>query len=210
MTALADAFVKKGVTRGRLEFRVALSKFINSGGTYAQARAEINAAEEMSGMGQILDAEDGHRSVAQTRQPLEDDRGHRLISVSGHVRGAPASSSNRGGEGQLAIATEGLKKDALPVREPTEAQRKASAAMRDLVRLTVLDTHRIRDGRAIGDVRYGEIETLRSTNAMEASIFRQIQKKIGYASHDAKLRSLISADEFNAMKQRAAEVSDAM
>lgn len=209
MTALAHAFEKQGVTRGLAEFRVALSKFINSGGTYAQARAEIDAAERMSGMGQHQDAA-RQPPFSQARQPVEDEQGRRMIAVTGHYRGAPPSSFNRGGDGREGYADFGRPSVSLPVREPTEAQRKASADMRKLVRTTILDTHRIRDGRAIGDVRYGEIETLRTANAMEASLFRQIQKKIGYADHDAKLRDLVSADELNAMKQRAAEVSDAM
>jgi len=58
-------------------------------------------------------------------------------------------------------------------------------------------------------VRFGELERLRTANAMEASVIRQIQRKFAHADHDAKIRDLVTAEDLNSMKQRAAEVADA-
>jgi hypothetical protein len=84
----------------------------------------------------------------------------------------------------------------------------AAAAVAKSVALTILDTYRIRDGRAIGDVRFGELEHLRSANAMEASLIRQIQRH-ATASHDARVRDVVKAKDLQRMIQRAAEVADA-
>lgn len=93
------------------------------------------------------------------------------------------------------------------VREPSPAQRAATAAV--AAKISVLDTYRVRDGRAIGDVRYGEIEHLRNQDAMAASIWRQIQRAHPNAPHDMAIRDVLKAEELQRMIQRAAEVADA-
>lgn len=211
-TTLGDVLVHAGLSREEMELGAAVTKFLKSGGTQAAAHAVVDAAAERTpGTGHSVSvANRDPPKLAPTRQPVEDGGAMLPLPVTGLQSGAAPSSFHRGGEGPLSIAPKRQTRDALPVREPSAAQRRADLDMRKLVRLTILDTHRIRDGRPIGDVRYGEIETLRTANAMEASLFRQIQKKIGYADHDARLRDLVSAEELNAMKQKAAEVSDAM
>jgi hypothetical protein len=74
---------------------------------------------------------------------------------------------------------------------------------------TVLDSFKVRDGRAIGDLAFHEIEALRAANVREASVFRQIQKHVANADPWARVRDLIKAEDLERMIQRAAEVSDA-
>lgn len=137
-----------------------------------------------------------------------------LISVATRamkeVSPAP-SGATRGAAGPLAPAIQNkdagraisIWQDAL-----SERYRRAASSVAKVVALTVLDTYKIRDGRAIGDVRYGELESLRSSNVMEAAIIRQIQK-YAQAAHDAKVRDIITADDLNRFKQKAAEIADA-
>lgn len=117
-----------------------------------------------------------------------------------------ASPTNGGGTGQ--IFDEYQSPAAGPVREPSASQRAAAASVANAIAVTVLDTYRVRDGRAIGDVRFGELERLRSANAQEASLIRQIQRH-AVADHDQRVRDVVKAEELNRMIQRAAEVADA-
>lgn len=55
---------------------------------------------------------------------------------------------------------------------------------------SVFDTFKVRDGRMIGDVRYGELERLETADRVEAAVFAAIRKHI-QAPHDAKVRHLI-------------------
>lgn len=77
------------------------------------------------------------------------------------------------------------------------------------IALTVLDSFKVRDGRAIGDLIFGELEGLRLGNAMEASIIRQIQRHAANVPGNAKVRDVIKADELERIIQRGAEVADA-
>jgi hypothetical protein len=202
------AFRKVGVLPRNTEFMVAISKYTNQGGSFDEMRRLINDAEALA-KGQSQSADNGRATLALGEQSVEDARGrHVYARYDGLGKLAPPSSPNRDG-GQLMYASNGPIERA-PVREPSASQRKADLEARKVIRLTILDTHKIRDGRAIGDVRYGEIEQLRAANAVEASIFRQIQRRIGYADHDCKLRDLLKPEDFNAIKQKAAEISDAM
>lgn len=102
-----------------------------------------------------------------------------------------------------------LSRRAAPAREPSSADRKAAAVVALSAARTVLDGFKIRDGRSIGDVTWKEVATLRATNAREASVLGQIQKRVAHADGDARVRDLIGADELARIVQKAAEVADA-
>jgi hypothetical protein len=93
-------------------------------------------------------------------------------------------------------------------REPTLADRLAAIRNGRILAISVLDTFKIRDGRAIGDVRFGEVERLRAANAMEASIFEQI-KSFAQAPHDARIRDVIKPKQFQRIQRRAEEAAEA-
>jgi hypothetical protein len=92
--------------------------------------------------------------------------------------------------------------------EPSLQQRKIAFENSRRLAVTILDTFRVRDGRPIGDVRFGEVERLRAANAIEASIFAQI-KEFANAPHAAKIRDIIKPSQFQRIHQRAAEAADA-
>lgn len=131
---------------------------------------------------------------------LNDAGGHRANGSPENV----AVSSLGGGAGHEKTANQISR--ARPVREPSAEDRAAAARVASRVALTILDTFRIRDGRAIGDVRYGELDRLRGLNAMEAAIIRQIQDH-ARAPHDARVRDVVKAVDLNKMIQKAAEIA---
>lgn len=111
---------------------------------------------------------------------------------------APASSPQASGK-----AITAMPQGPSGVASPT---RPASVPGRDLtiqgevarqVAQSVLDSFKVRDGRSIGDVRFGELDSLAFTNEMEAALVRQI-KLHARASHDSKVRDVVKDRE---MKQ---------
>lgn len=97
---------------------------------------------------------------------------------------------------------------ARPVREPSAEDRAAASRVATSIALTVFDSFKVRDGRAIGDVRYGELRRMMSANATEAAVIRQILDH-GDAPHDARVRDIIKTEQLQRMIQRAAEMVDA-
>lgn len=185
MTALAKAFEKNGVHPRDVQFDIAVAKYLEAGGSIAAARDRLSKIEETikQNGGAFVDLPTGQSSYA--------------------------SPGSRDGSDQVRHASDGQKSALPPSREPSPQQRRAAADVRNVVSLTVLDTFKIRDGRAIGDVRFGEIKRLRTANAAEASIFQQIEERYAHAEHDSKLRDLLTVKIFQRMQQRAAEVADA-
>jgi hypothetical protein len=127
---------------------------------------------------------------------------------SGDNRPPPAGAGHTVARGVGQQADGPRNQFARPAREPSPAHRAAAAAVARSVAITVLDTFMVRDGRAIGDVRYGELQRMMSTNAVEAAVIRQILDH-GKAAHDARVRDVVKVDDLQKFIQRAAEIVDA-
>ncbi len=205
MTAMAKAFEKSGVTRGMIELRTALAKFINQGGTTAQIRAEIDAIERMSGMGH-LNCANGQGMPAQTRQPVEDGGAIGLVPDTGPSALAPSSSPNRGEEGRLNAAHSGHPIRSLLVREP-KPQRAAiefgaaAHAIKTRLAQTVLDRVKTSDGRAWGDVGAHELDGMGRDGAMAEAL----KSHIGVLSNAQRfltVRELVNAETFEAIRSK--------
>lgn len=181
MNSLAKAFESAGYKREDMAFYSAVMIYLRAGGT----------------------VETGAEILARAAKKLRSD-GHHVLG--NPIADASASQPHRGGEGQKEGATQNAV--AHPVREPSPAERSAASSIAKTVAITVLDTVKVRDGRAIGDIRYGELERLRGENAMEASLIRQIQRH-ATAPHDARVRDIVKVADLQKMIQRASEVADA-
>jgi len=185
-TALGARIMEAGLHPRLIAFDIAIAKLLNAGGTIEEALARLaNAEQRLRGCGHGVGGDQPHDAAAPQQ--------------SGGA--GPAQRADNKGQRQFAR----------PAREPSSTDR---AAMR-LVRretakivLTVFDSFRLRDGRAIGDLRFGEIESLRFENAREASILRQIQRHIAHAAADAKIRDIMKAEDLQRFIQRGAEVAD--
>ena len=190
------------ITARNVAFNLAIAAYKDAGGSYGIALSMLDAAYGQRKRGGSFAAEARQKNDGEEGQEVNADES--LIGLS-----SSPSTNHAGGGPSNCAAKQGRSVSAAPVREPSKAQRKAAKAVRGEVALTILDTHKIRDGRAIGDVLFGEIETLRIANAMEASIFRQIQRRYAFAAPDTKLRDIVKPEDLNAIKQKAAEVADA-
>lgn len=194
---LVDPIAARNVT-----LNLAIAAYKNAGGSYGIALSMLDAAYGQRKRGGSFAAEGPRKNDGEEGQRVPADYASQDVPSSLSTNHAGSGHSN-------CAAKQGRSVSAVPVREPSKAQRKAAKAVRGEVALTILDTHKIRDGRAIGDVLFGEIETLRIANAMEASIFRQIQRRYAFAAPDTKLRDIVKPEDLNAIKQKAAEVADA-
>lgn len=95
-----------------------------------------------------------------------------------------------------------------PVREPSAAERSIAARIANTIAVSIMDTFKVRDGRSIGDVRYGELRRMMGANAREAAVIRQILDHAD-APHDVRVRDVIKTEHLQRFVQRAAEIVDA-
>ncbi len=124
--------------------------------------------------------------------------------------GTPASDAARhataNGSRPIEQATHML--TARAVREPNGIDRAAAARVAQSLATTVFDSFKVRDGRGIGEVRFGELKRMMTTNAREAAVIRQILDH-GDAPHDARVCDVVKQADLERMIQRAAEIVDA-
>ena len=110
------------------------------------------------------------------------------------------------GKGLQLRADKARKAAPFPVSPSYVEAMKANAG---IVAKSVFDSFKIRDGRAIGDLTFGEIDRIRTTNVREAAVLRQVQKHCAYAEPGTKVRDLVKREDMERFIQRAAEVADA-
>lgn len=137
---------------------------------------------------------------------------------------APSASSPNEGKGQTAAAdkarrtvpapsphgSEGHRANAdkaMPALPPASGRAAVMRAATNIAR-SVLDSFKVRDGRAIGDLAFCELENMRFDNAREAAVIRQIQRHYANAPGNALVRELIGEDDLNRFVQKAAEVAE--
>lgn len=149
-----------------------------------QSRRADAAADPINTEGQYTRAETGQRSLADGVDPKPSEGANRN-EPTGPGRVAPSARPQSLG-----------------------SIRGAAVAAKAIAR-TVLDSYKVRDGRCIGDVRMVEVERMRASNAMEASILRQIQRSGVPHTPDMLVREVIKPEQLDRFIQRAAEVADA-
>jgi hypothetical protein len=209
-TALGSALSSAGFQPRDFKLGAAVQEFIKSGGTVEKAHEIVDAAaKRMPGTSQIVLADNGHHVSAQTRQPVEDERGQNHDSENGQPSLASSSSSNRGGAGHAYAAQSSQSLGAAPVREPTTQQRVTSAAIAKAAAVTVMDTLKI-DGRSVGDWTVTEARRAGRLKSREGYILIEAARVVANAPGNATLRSVVKEAEMQKIIQRAAEVADAV
>lgn len=204
-TAIGKAFERAGLHERDVKLNKALAEFFNNGGTAARAREIVEAAiGKLSGGGHTDRAENGLAKTAPARQPNESGGPCRVAEKANNLM--PSLSPERSGVGHPRPAD---KANSSVPRPASTAYLAAAKAGAQAIAITVLDTWKIRDGRAIGKVRIGELAAISATNRMEASILDQIKQHVGGADHSATVSDVISVQMLQRFIQRAAEVSDA-
>jgi hypothetical protein len=205
-TVVGEAFRRAGVHAPEARFRVALAEYLNNGGTVARARELVDAAaERMGSEGQTIGAAKADLRAPSSPRANDDAKGQSTAADDAAEPMPAASSPERNGAGQQKVAD----KAGFDVPRPVSALYVAAAKIgAKQLATTVLDSFKVRDGRPIGDVRIGELETMRTANVREAAVLRQIQR-LGYADANMTVRALVDHDTLAKMIQKAAEIADA-
>ena len=158
------------------------------------------------GAGQLTDAAKAAPTMpaasephAAAGQPLAADKA---------ITSLPAVAPQGDGEGQFVVAIKAKQEVPRPVSPSyLAAARRAGPKLFT----TALDSVKVRDGRAIGDVPWSGIERLIGANSREAHLLRLVRDAIGGTPADPNtpIRELIDADSFARLHQKAAEHADA-
>lgn len=227
-TAFAEQFERRGLIPREVALKAALALFFNNGGSIERAHALIDSVADKMGSG-------GHVTVVRSGQTINADASQQNESA-GHFSGAtdankrlPALSTERsGGQTISAEKASGHSPSAATRRDGAGPLRSADKAIPSVPRpvsplylaaarrgaqqiaLTVLDSYRVRDGRAIGDLTFGELVAMRGANIREASVLKQIKNHVANAESNLRVRDAIKPDVLEKMIQRAAEVEDAL
>lgn len=190
MTAISAALSEAGITAEDNALLLALARFRNNGGSYEQACALVETAygDDEKARKQFKNGATGLTSFAE-----------KVISP---LPAAP-TLRNRAGHSNSADTAR------LDVPRPvSSAERRARLAAHRLAGKSVLDSFKLRNGRAIGDMAFCELESLRFDNAREAAVIRQVQKHCANAPGNALVRDMIKASDLQRFIQKAAEVAD--
>jgi hypothetical protein len=183
-TVFAEKFRVAGVSQHEVRFYVALSEFLNKGGSVERAHALIDeAAKRMGSEGQNRLSSNGRPPAADTSRT--------------HDRAGPQSLADKA-------------QAAMP-RPVSHIYLTAARKGAQHIALTVLDSFKVRDGRAIGDLPWSGLNRLIGMNTREASVLRMVRDNIGGmpADPNTPLRDLIEAEELERIIQKAAELQDA-
>ena len=216
----AAAEVLEARTRGnpikRLRTLRLLCEFVarDMGGT--ELSAGYNAVAEKANMAiPAAQTDDGERAMlgvpikAKVRLPASPSPDASSKANPDAPKGFVTASKDNApqdGKGFDRYADKAIAAAPSPVSRTYVEAMKANATV---VAKSVFDSFKIRDGRAIGDLTFGEIDRIRTTNVREAAVLRQVQKHCAYAEPGAKVRDLVKREDMERFVQRAAEVADA-
>lgn len=183
----------------------------------AAGMLKINKSVDETEVGGVQSNGDQSQAAGGTTQS-------KPVHVSEHVRGMPGQV-NAGDEvhglhesqtaaglipaedGGVQQSGESHKSSGPAIPNPS---RMTAAVMRQVNTMTtsIFDTHKLMNGRSIGDICFDEIDQLIGTNVRDAMLLRQIRKHVVPADSHAKIRDVIKLDELQRMVQKSAEMAD--
>ncbi len=202
-TAIAEAFASKGIHRAEVEFMVAVSKYLNQGGTIARAHALIDEAERRGGGGRNDRASNGHCGRADASPPNDGGTGLRArADKAGPVLPVPPSPQARREEGHVELAAKASAAVPTPAPRPkhTEARRGAVsiAAVQPALARSLFD-RQLPDGRTLRQVRWNECPALAQRYSRDARILLAIHNYAVPVDAGAKLDSIVSEAELKSI-----------
>lgn len=182
------------------------------------------AVRDREGVGHPYHA-NGLSSIAHPPRDTKDDTAGPQTPAEEATDNVPAASSpelNGGGQdfpaGSLKQIAPSREVEAPPLGHnkpprftPGHARRGASAiaSVQHVATKTLLDTFKVRDGRAVGDLLFKELEGLRADNAREASVLRAIQLHTANAAPMHRVRDIVSPATLEAIVAQAEEEAHA-
>jgi len=120
-----------------------------------------------------------------------------------HTSGAPAASPVHDRSGRKACAFQTGR--ARPVVKPKPSFRTLAVSSRveHVARRTIIDTFKVRDGRALGDLLWRELTVLARENEAEGRVLRAIAGHVANADPEAKVRTIVKAETVDAIVKEA-------
>jgi hypothetical protein len=197
-TTLGEKLRKAGYLPREVRFSIALSEFLNNGGTIERAHALVDqAAEQMQGKGQVLHAAEAFLPVPDALQ-THGDKG--LTADAAKARSAMPASPNTLEKGQEIAADEAT--DELPVSSthpPEQGQAAfvdkatagvprsggpgisrrglaAIASVQGTIARSLFERTRLPDGRTLREVRWSELPRLAREYRSLSRVFTAIYK----------------------------------
>ena len=178
-TAFVDAFSKVGLEPRDVALNIALAKFQNNGGTFERAFALLKAAYESAGSGQRKNSILDRTTFPGSAEPVDTGLG----------RGSFSSKEAR-----------------TLTPKPVSNPPKSRMAGKIRAAKSVMDSFKLRDGRAIGDVPFRELAALQFENAREAYVITRVMNHYSSAPGEALVRDMIKANDLQKFIQKASEV----
>lgn len=205
-----DTTIRKAAREWFATFARDAAKAVGAaGGDVPEGQRQAAAPEQISDAGAEGALPHGQPSRAPAvAEPDRSVRGLIRDAQSGHVRVVADGANPKPGEGAKQPLPQGQYVDAPSSRPQSITDVRAAAKAAQHIARTVFDSFKVRDGRAIGDVTFGEIERLRASNSQEAAVLRQIQRHI-QASPETRIRDAVKESDLERFIQRGAEVADA-
>ena len=201
----AEALKTRRIFTRDVIFRRALFSYFENGGNIKKAQELLEqVAYEISVGGKSVIATDG-RVIGLQDQKFDDGEGQYTAAAKARLAVPTPSSSERNREGRAQVADKA--KDAMP-NPVSPSYIKAAKAGAAKVAKTVLDSFKVRDGRAIGDLIFSELEGMRFENEREVFVIRQVMKHTANPASNARVRDLVSPDQLAIFIQRSAELAE--
>lgn len=160
--------------------------------------------ETISVGGHVTAARSGLADGAPNAEPINGG-GHLTRANSATVE-APPTVDPKSSDGRGSVAAKAI--TAMPSARPQSAARVIARAEAAGAVRTLYDSYTVQ-GRPIGDIRFYEIEQLRSASAQEAAVLRQIQRHCQPESPGQLVRDALKLSDLERFVQRGAEVADA-
>ena len=177
---------------------------------YLQARR----ADMVRGPASKMDGGKGHPNTETqfgvAPLPSSQLQTERHLRVETHSQHVPSLQTNHSGVdhilGETQLSTES---PAVTPNEPSAATIAGRGRMAKVIAISILDTHRLSNGVAIGDVYWGSIPRMRAASARDAALLRILQN-MGHQDPHKKVRDTVTVEVLKIAIQKAAEISDAM
>lgn len=169
------------------------------------------APEKISVGGQMSRAIDGQKLAASGAEPINGG-GHYRDAGSAGDNVLPTVEPKSGDGGQSSSAAVAMPLLSPSARPQSAADIKAAGRAAKTIALTVFDTYKLRDGRAIGDIQLHELRRIRAASAQDAELLRRIEQHVGEAVNyapSATVRAMIGESALQRYIQAGAEAADA-
>jgi hypothetical protein len=131
--------------------------------------------------------------------------GHSSADV--RVLRAPAASPSHDRAGQLSCEPQVLAARPVVSPNPTKRTLASVASVQPTMRRTVLDTFKVRDGRAVGDLLWRGLTVFARENEIEGRVLRAIAAHVANADPEAKVRAVVKAEVVEAAIRSAKELA---